>query len=114
MKKISLPEYLYITTNIHGEELCDFFYSDIIEELTIWSDLKNITYSIVYMVMYKIMQRNLQLLEQKCIDYKLYPTEVAIGILGVSYHGEDINWMNYWSQMYFIFISKIRLGLLKI
>ena len=89
LKKISLPSWLHLSTGIHGEKHCDFFYSDNIEELTIRSNLKDVTYSIVYMVMYKIIERNPRLLEKKCMNYKLYPIEVAIGKLGWSNHGED-------------------------
>ena len=89
LKKLSLPGYLHLTINRHREKQCELFYSDIIEELTICSDLKNVIYSIVYMVMYKIIQRNTGLHEQKSMNYKLYPIEVAIGRLGVTYHGAD-------------------------
>ena len=55
-EKISLPSWLHLSTGIHGEKHCDFFYNDNIEELTIRSNLKDVTYSIVYMVMHKIIE----------------------------------------------------------
>lgn len=89
LKRISLPFRLHLTTGPNGEKLCDFFYTDNVEELEIRSHLRNVTYSIVYMVMYKIIQRNPHLLEKKCMNYKFYPIEVAIGRLGVNCSGED-------------------------
>ena len=68
---------------------CDFFYNDNIEELIIRSNLKDVTYSIVYMLMHKIIEWNPRLLEKKCMNYKLYQIDVANEKLVWSYHGED-------------------------
>ena len=85
LKKISLPGDINSWDNedIYGNKICDFFDSDNVDKLIVRSNLENISYYMVYYVMYKIILRNPGLCAKSCTPTGLHPIELAIGKLGV-------------------------------
>ena len=76
LKKISLLSDFCIQTNIFGYKLYNFFPSNNVDNLILPSETKNFSYSVIFYVMYKIIQRNPCLLSKNshwrnCIHLKL-------------------------------------------
>ena len=86
LKKISLPLDLPIETGSDGEKQYDFFPSNVITELILPTEAQNFSSSIIFYVMYKVIERNLNLLQEKFTPEELYPHEVVN------------NWLVYASQ----------------
>ena len=86
LKKISLPSYFRIVTDIYVNKLCDFFPSNNITQLILPSEAKNFSASVIFYVMYKVIQRNPCLLTKQFTPENLYPYEVAIAWLVEDYY----------------------------
>ena len=78
LKKISLPSGFRIQTDILGNKLYDLFPSNNVDDLILPSETKNFSYSVIFYVMYKLIQRNPCLLSKQFTMEKLYPFEVAV------------------------------------
>ena len=77
LQKILLPSDLPMEITSDGEKYYDFFPSNNITELILPSEAKNFSSSIIFYIMYKIIQRNPCLLEKTFTPEKLYPHEVV-------------------------------------
>ena len=90
LNKISLPGHISLNEDedIGGHKNYEIFDSEYIDELIVCSDLEEISYSMVYHVMYKIILRNPRLCAESCTPNGLYPIELAFGKLAVT-HKED-------------------------
>ena len=90
LKKISLPSDLPVETRSDGEKQYDFFPSNNITELILPSEAQNFSYSIIFYVMYKVIQRNPNLLKEKFTPEELYPHEVVNNWLAYEYQERKI------------------------
>ena len=77
LQKILLPSDLPMDTSSNGEKFYDLFPSNKITELILPSEAKNFSSSIIFYIMYKIIQRNPCLLEKTFTPEELYPHEVV-------------------------------------
>ena len=75
LKKISLPSQFHFSTDILGNKQYDLFPSNNVDDLILPSETKNYCYTIIFYVMFKLIQKNPCLLSKKsrwrnCIHYK--------------------------------------------
>ena len=119
LKKISLPSNFHIHTELFGNKIYDLFPSNNVDDLILPAETKNFSFSIIFYVMFKLIQRNPCLLSKQFTLEKLYPLEVAVtwlkkmaSIGGKKRKIGGKDQMNYGSIMSFIITSGIRHGYL--